>query len=297
MNNKKGKFYPIKITKDDLFTFLGSATLEEIAVLKVISPLCKNGPCTATDAYIANQLGYKLRVISKYISNLDKKGYITKERIKIKGTKRVIREILIKNNALSISAPDVLKKFKYIIIPADILQQKLNIRQKIILALVSNIGKENFYASKEYIGALLKMTPKSARELMVKMGVYKNNELKEGSENVVIVKQPVQLTPLKVVNNATLETQVLTITYILYDPKHDIYKIGKTINLASRMKKLCINGIYKVYHININIERELHTRFDSLRINHPSAGDGHTEWFKSSTELCLLANPSKLKKP
>jgi len=71
-------------------------------------------------------------------------------------------------------------------------------------------------------------------------------------------------------------------TYILYDKRFDVYKIGRSKQVDKRLRKLCIKGIEPYTIFEGDIEAELHERFKEYRINHPDKEiiDGHTEWFK-----------------
>lgn len=68
-------------------------------------------------------------------------------------------------------------------------------------------------------------------------------------------------------------------TYILYDSLRDLYKIGKTGNLESRLKKLCIDGVVPYTVFEGDIEDKLHKQFAQQRTKHPFFNDGYTEWF------------------
>lgn len=74
----------------------------------------------------------------------------------------------------------------------------------------------------------------------------------------------------------------ITYTYILKDKKLDIYKIGKTKNPPSRFQNLCAREeIVPIALISKDVEKDLHTLFDSNRMNiNTKAESGRTEWFK-----------------
>ena len=72
--------------------------------------------------------------------------------------------------------------------------------------------------------------------------------------------------------------------YILYDKKHNLYKIGITKNYNKRL--LDLNEILKV-NLDViyikeeygNYENVIHTLYSEYRKNHPIKHGGYTEWF------------------
>ena len=75
-------------------------------------------------------------------------------------------------------------------------------------------------------------------------------------------------------------------TYILYDSKLDMYKIGKTTSPITRFKKLCVrNRVLPIGVIPKNLEKSLHKKFADQRIKHPEFTDGKTEWFKNGGKI------------
>lgn len=67
-------------------------------------------------------------------------------------------------------------------------------------------------------------------------------------------------------------------TYILSDSNIGLYKIGKSENIKDRIKSLSTGNVYinLVAYIDVDIERELHERFERKRLQ--------GEWFRLSKE-------------
>ena len=75
-------------------------------------------------------------------------------------------------------------------------------------------------------------------------------------------------------------------TYVLYDSKEDLYKIGRTKSPLVRLRQLCKRGeISAITVIPKDIEKKLHKQFTDFRQLHPTATDGKTEWFKKGGKL------------
>ena len=70
-------------------------------------------------------------------------------------------------------------------------------------------------------------------------------------------------------------------TYVLYDSKYDLYKIGKSGSILYRWNQLCSDTIQPVYLLDRDIESKMHKRYAAQRVTHPEKfREAKTEYFK-----------------
>lgn len=75
-------------------------------------------------------------------------------------------------------------------------------------------------------------------------------------------------------------------TYILYDKKYDLIKIGRSNNVIRRFRTLCTPGeLYPIAVFDDDYEGALHEEFKENRVNHPERTDGRTEYFKMGGKI------------
>ena len=90
-------------------------------------------------------------------------------------------------------------------------------------------------------------------------------------------------------------------TYILYDRKYKLYKIGRSSSPYKRFDSVCIKGRTRpICLLTGDMEADLHARFKTNRLDHPENFlSGYTEYFKLGgafthfiTDLPKVAIPS-----
>ena len=75
-------------------------------------------------------------------------------------------------------------------------------------------------------------------------------------------------------------------TYILYDKKYDLVKIGRTSDVIRRFRTLCTPGeLYPIAVFDDDYEGALHKEFKENRVDHPERTDGRTEYFKMGGKI------------
>jgi len=161
--NKK-TFYST-LTKNDLCRLVPATSSELEVFLKLKDLAFKTGECTASDVYIASLIGKKVRVVGKHIKSLEDKRYITRERVPIRGSKRKTREIMVNTSGFGAKKNPLLKDFKKLFIPEDIMKLSIHFNRKIIRAMKYHL-KENFYASPDYLSLVLQISRKNAAVLL-----------------------------------------------------------------------------------------------------------------------------------
>jgi len=83
--------------------------------------------------------------------------------------------------------------------------------------------------------------------------------------------------------------------YLIRDKKFKIYKIGITLNINKRFKKLNNDlnknlEICKIFENSGLKEIEVHNHFKKYKINHPIKHGGYTEWFNIDYDILDVIN-------